>query len=58
MRRRVAAGDAVAELRKVWREYGKPPTAVQLIQRFTLSDLRRAARYDERLQRLLDVLGL
>lgn len=57
-RRSVAAGAAVAELRKVWREYSKPPTAHQLIQRFTLSDLRRAARFDERLQRLLDVLGL
>ena len=57
-RRRVAAGDAMAELRKVWPEYRKPPTADQLSRRFTLSDVRRAARHDEELQELLAILGL
>ena len=56
--RRIMAGDAMAELRKVWPEYRKPPTADQLSRRFTLSDVRRAARYDEELQKLLTVLGL
>ena len=46
------------ELRKVWPEYGKPPTATQLRQRFDLSALRRAARHDQELQRLLAILGL
>ncbi len=55
--RRIMAGDAMAELRKVWPEYRKPPTADQLSRRFTLSDVRRAARYDEELQKLLTVLG-
>ena len=56
--RRIMAGDAMAVLRKVWPEYRKPPTADQLSRRFTLSDVRRAARYDEELQKLLAVLGL
>ena len=58
-RREIAAGDSMAELRKVWPEYSKSSlTAEQLKRRFTVSDLRRAARYDEGLRRLLDVLGL
>lgn len=57
-RRQVAARDASAELRKVWPEYRKPPPADRLIERFAASDLRRAARHDGRLRRLLDVLGL
>ena len=56
--RRIMAGHAKAELRKVWPEYRKPPTADQLSRRFTLPDVRRAARYDEELQKLLAVLGL
>ena len=57
--REIAAGDSMAELRKVWPEYSKSSlTADQLKRRFTVSDLRRAARYDEGLRRLLDVLGL
>ena len=57
-RRTIAAGDAMTELRKVWPEYRKPPTADQLSRRFTLSDVRRAARHDEELQELLAILGL
>ena len=57
-RRTIMANDATGELRKVWPEYRKPPTADQLSRRFTLSDLRRAARHDNELQRLLEVLGL
>ena len=57
-RRRTTAGDAMTELRKVWPEYDKPPTADQLNRRFTLSDVRRAARYDKELCQLLEILGL
>ena len=57
-RRRITAGKAMAELRKVWHEYDKPPTADQLSGRFTLSDVRRAARYDKELRQLLEILGL
>ena len=57
-RRRVSARDASAELRKVWPDYRKPPTAIQLNQRFSDSDLRRAARYDGELGKLLGILGL
>ena len=57
-RRRTTAGDAMTELRKVWPEYRKPPTADQLSRRFTLSDVRRAARHDEELRQLLEIIGL
>ena len=56
--RRIAAGKAMADLRKVWPEYSKQLTADQLSQRFTLSDVQRAAQHDSELQRLLTVLGL
>ena len=56
--RRITAGDAMTELQKVWPEYRKSLTTDQLIQRFTVSDVRRAARHDEELQKLLEVLGL
>ena len=56
--RRIMAGDAMAELRKVWPEYSKRLTADQLSRRFTLSDVRRAARHDKELRKLLEILGL
>lgn len=57
--RAIAEGESMAELRKVWPEYKKSSlTAEQLKRRFTVSDLRRAARYDEGLRRLLEILGL
>ena len=56
--RRVSGRDALAKLRSVWPDYQKPPTAFQLNQRFSVSDLRRAARYDGELGKLLGVLGL
>ena len=56
--RKIAADNAMVEPRKVWPEYSKPPTADQLSQRFTLSDVQRAAQHDSGLQRLLTVLGL
>ena len=57
-RRRVAPQDAMKELRKLWPEYRKPPTANRLRQRFDLSALRRAAEHDSELRKLLLVVGL
>ena len=57
-RRRVSARDTLAELRKVWPDYRKPPTAYQLKQRFSVSDLRRAAQHDSELRELLILVGL
>ena len=57
MRRR-SVEPRMAELRKVWPEYSKQLTADQLSQRFTLSDVKRAAQHDSELQRLLTVIGL
>ena len=56
--RRPGAKDTLAALRRVWPEYSKPPTVDELIQRFAFADLRRAARYDGELRRLLVLLGL
>ena len=55
--RQVRPQDALKELKKVWPEYGKPPTADQLDQRFDLFDLLRVAQHDVHLQRLLEILG-
>ena len=56
--RKIRASDSENELRKMWPEYQKPPTAEQLRQRFTLDDVRRAAVHDQHLQTLLEVIGL
>ena len=55
---RKIGNNAEAELRKVWPEYSKQLTADQLRRRFALSDLQRAAQYDDELERLLEILGL
>lgn len=57
-KKRVRKGTERARLQKLWPEYRKPPTADQLIQRFGLDDLRRAARHDKELAQLLKILGL
>lgn len=56
--RKVQKGTERARLQKLWPEYRKPPTAYQLIRRFGLEDLQRAARHDRELARLLTILGL
>ena len=57
--RRINVNNAMAELRKVWPQYSKKKlTAGQLKQRFALSNLQRAARHDNELKRLLEILGL
>ena len=57
-RRRIPPNETMKEVQKVWPEYRKPPTANLLRRRFDLSSLRRAARFDPELTRLLAVLGL
>ena len=57
--RQIAAGNSTAELCKVWPEYSKSSLAAdQLTGRFDVSDVRRAARHDDELKTLLNVLGL
>lgn len=57
--RQIAAGNSMTELCKVWLEYSKSSlTADQLTGRFDVSDVQRAARYDDELRTLLNVLGL
>ena len=56
---RKIVNNAMAELKKVWPQYSKKQlTADQLKQRFALSNLQRAAQYDNELKRLLEILGL
>lgn len=57
--RQIVAPSAKIELRKMWLGYDKSAlTADRLRQRFSSADVRRAARYDEQLARLLEILGL
>lgn len=56
---RAADRDALRELRRLWPEYRKGILpAEQLRRRFDLVDLRRAARHDEELRKLLGALAL
>lgn len=55
----IARSDAERQLRTLWPGYSKGSLrAEQLKQRFTLTDLRRAARHDEEPGTLLGLLGL
>ena len=54
----VDAKRALPLLRQNWPEYAKPMSAAALERRFSLSDLRRASKYDADLRRVLGVIGL
>ena len=56
--RQLLASATRAELKKLWPEYDKSLTSDHLNQRFNLDDLRRAAKYDKHLQRLLTILEI
>lgn len=57
--RAVTAGKAETELQKLWSGYDKGSlTSQELKRRFGLSDLRRAARHDEELRKLMGALRL
>ena len=54
----VSSHEAERELKRVWPGYKKPPISSQLSKRFSIDDLRRAAKYDPELRRLLTTIGL
>ena len=55
----IAPRDAEQQLRALWPGYRKGSLlADHLRRRFTLTDLGRAARFDEELRKLLGILGL
>lgn len=57
--RQIKAVDSMTKLQKVWPEYRKSSlTADRLRKHFDVSDVRRAARHDDDLRTLLNVLGL
>ena len=56
--RKLARESVANDLKKLWPGYRKPPSADDLEGRFSIDDLRRAARYDEYLRTLLKALEL
>jgi len=55
----IPSEEALRQLRKLWNGYDKGSlSATDLSKRFELADLRRAARYDRYLARLLELIGL
>ena len=56
--RMVPANIALGQLRKLWPEYEKPATAMELGNRFALVDLKRVAQIDNHISRLLSLIGL
>ena len=54
----VSVHEAERELKRVWPNYKKPPISTELSKRFSLDGLRRAAKYDHELRRLLTTIGL
>ena len=52
------ADEAKRNLRRLWRNYRKPPSAEELHRRFRIEDVRRAALYDSDLRWMLEKLGL
>ncbi|MDE0420305.1 MAG: hypothetical protein OXK76_05360 [Gammaproteobacteria bacterium] len=54
----VSAHEAERELKRIWPSYRKPPSSTQLSSRFSLADLRRAAKHDPELRQLLTTIGL
>jgi len=57
--RSITARHAERQLRALWPDYHKGSLrAEQLTRRFSVTDLRRGARFDEGLRKLLEILGL
>ena len=54
----LAPGRVDEYLKRVWPTYRKPQSAKSLTDRFSVADLRRAAKHDGQLRRLLRILGL
>ena len=45
-------------LLNLWPDYKKPCPAIKLEKRFSVKDMRRAAKYDDELKKLFRILGL
>ena len=57
--RTIGPNDVETQLRSLWPQYNKGSlSSDQLRRRFALADLKRAARHDPELRKLLDTLGL
>lgn len=57
--RAIPSDGALPQLKKLWDGYDKGSlSATELSKRFELADLRRAARHDRHLARLLKLIGL
>ena len=56
--REIQGAKAIAELRRVWPNYTKGVSAVELNDRFGIDDLRRLARHDNQVQLLLKLIFL
>ena len=56
--RQMPSEAAGRELKKLWPEYRKPSTAMELSRRFALNDLIRAAGHDNALEALLQLIGI
>ncbi len=52
------ADQTLRELRRLWPQYQKPPSARDFLDRFSMTDLKRVAAFDPHLARLLEILGL
>ena len=56
--RSVPREQSMVALRRLWRDYEKPASKEQLVRRFGLGDLRRAAEFDPQLRELVSGLRL
>lgn len=57
--RSITASHTGRQLRTMWLDYDKGSLrAEQLKRRFSVTDLKRVARFDEGLRKLLETLGL
>ena len=54
--RQVPVEAVTRELKKLWPEYRKPATAMELASRFAIKDLIRTARHDDAIQELLQLM--
>ena len=56
--RRPTSKNAIKGLKRYWSDYAKPPSADDLSDRFNDGDLRRVAKHDEGIRKLLEHLEL
>ena len=54
----VTATDAKGKLIKLWPDYSKKVTVVDIEKRFSVHDLKRAPKFDKQLQNIVSILNL